>query len=56
MSTHATPTFITEELHLVTQVQLLLTNCGELLSYIVLAYSYCVSFCDAKATPINDTG
>ena len=38
---YATPTFITEAFHLVTQVDLLLT------AYTVLTYSYWVSFHNA---------
>ena len=41
---YATPTFITEALHLVTAFN----NCySELTAYVVLAYSYWVSFHDA---------
>ena len=46
--TYATPTLITEALHLVTQAQLLVTNCySELTAYTMLAYSYWVSFHNA---------
>ena len=42
------PTFITEALCLVTQAQLLVTNCyNELTAYTTLAYSYWASFHDA---------
>ena len=42
---YATPTFITEALRLVTQAQLLITNCySELMAYTALAYSYWASF------------
>ena len=46
--TFATPTLITEALHLLTQVQLLYNRFySELIPYTVLAYSYWVSFHDA---------
>ena len=47
---YATPTFITEALHLLTQVQLLLIDftCSELMPYnTALAYSYWASFHEA---------
>ena len=45
---YATPIFIIEMLHFVTQVQLfLMTDCySELTAYTALAYSYWVSFHD----------
>ena len=44
--TYATPTFITEGVCFVTQVQLLLmtVTCSELMAYTELVYSYWVSF------------
>ena len=58
MFTYATLTFITEALHLLTQVQLLLIDYSELMPYTALAHSYWASsmMCiNAKATLINDT-
>ena len=47
--TYATPTFMTEALHLVTQVYTAAFNdCyGELMTYTMLANSYWISFHDA---------
>ena len=57
--TYATPTFITEAFHLVTQVQLLLTNvaANEHLIQLYLTLTGLVSMMciNAKATLINDT-
>ena len=45
---YATPTFITEALRLITQAQLLVTNCyRELTAYTALAYSYWAIFHNA---------
>ena len=56
MFMYTTPTFILEELCLVTQVQLLLMTYIELIPYAELVNSYWISFTmriNAKATPIN---
>ena len=58
MLMYATPTFITEALHLATQDQQLLNSCySELTSYTVLVYYYIglvsMMHINAKAMPIK---